>query len=329
MTTQPTVTLRFTHAILQAAERHGIALPDTLRRRIPENGRTPLALQDELWEAFCGAAADPLIGARLGLDLQVGHLDLVGMLLMSCETQGEALDLLLEYHPIVGEGGDFRVEHQGDDCLLIYEPHYRVRRRERVEAVMACVLNLTRWITGDRFEIRALTLTTSPGTDREKYQELLNAPVRFDAPANALVFSPSLQATPLIQANAAMRDQLKQLADQALAELDHDSLGSRVQALLRRSPAWGRERIADQLGMSSRHLVRKLQEEGTTFKLLRSTLLQQMAEQRLADGASVAEVAEELGFSDESAFNKAFKRWAGVTPARFREKTGKDAQGPT
>lgn len=321
MTREPTVTLRFTHAILQAAERHGIALPASLRRRIPAHGRAPLALQDELWEAFCAAAGDPLIGARLGLDLQVGHLDLVGMLLMSCQTQGEALDLLLEYHPIVGEGGDFRVEHQGGDCLLIYEPHYRVRRRERVEAVMACVLNLTRWITGDRFEIRALSLTSPPGADRQRYRELLRAPVRFDAPVNALVFSPSLQATPLIQANAGMRDHLQQLADQALAELDQTSLGRRVQAMLRQAPARGREQIADQLEISSRHLVRKLQEEGTTFKLLRATLLQQLAEERLGKGASVAEVAEALGFSDESAFTKAFKRWAGVTPAQFRETT--------
>lgn len=319
MTFQPTVTLRFTHAILQAAERHGIALPASLKQRIPDSGRTPLALQDELWEAFCAAAEDPLIGARLGLDLQVGHLDLVGMLLMSCETQGEALDLLLEYHPIVGEGGDFQVRHQGEDCLLIYEPHYRVRRRERVEAVMACVLNLTRWITGDSFQVRAVTLDSPPGTDEADYRKLLDAPVRFDAPENALVFSPALQATPLIQANTEMRDQLKRLADRALETLARDSLASRVQALVRQSPAWGKERIAEQLGISGRHLVRKLQEEGTTFKLLRSTLLQKIAEQRLAGGASVTEVAQELGFSDESAFNKAFKRWAGVTPARFRE----------
>ena len=53
-----------------------------------------------MWEAFCTAADDPLIGLRLGCALQVGHLDMVGALLMSCETVGEALEALLEYYPI-------------------------------------------------------------------------------------------------------------------------------------------------------------------------------------------------------------------------------------
>ena len=98
----PTVTLRFAQAIRQAAARLGIDLP--LARQDGE--RVPLASQDALWEAFCSAADEPLIGLRLGLELQAGHLDLAGLLLMSCETYGESLDALLEYYPIVGEGGD-------------------------------------------------------------------------------------------------------------------------------------------------------------------------------------------------------------------------------
>jgi len=321
MTADPTVTLRFTRAILQAAEQRGIALPAGLEGRCPADGRTPLALQDELWEAFCAAARDPLIGLKLGLDLQVGHLDLVGMLLMSCETQGEALDLLLEYHPIVGEGGDFHLEHRGGDSLLIYEPRYSVRRRERVEAVMACVLNLTRWITGNHFQARAVELTETPPADTDRYEALLGTPVRFGRPANALVFDPELMAIPLIQANADLRDHLKTLADQALDALTPSGAAGQVRALLRESPHRGKEQVAEALGIGGRHLVRRLQEEGTSFKLLRATVLQQIAEEQLAHGETVARVAERLGFSDESAFAKAFKRWAGVTPARYRDTT--------
>lgn len=76
---------------------------ETLPAELSELGgaaRIPLARQDALWEAFCTAADDPLIGLRLGCALQVGHLDMVGALLMSCETVGEALEALLEYYPI-------------------------------------------------------------------------------------------------------------------------------------------------------------------------------------------------------------------------------------
>ena len=76
--------------------------------------------------------------------------------------------------------------------------------------------------------------------------------------------------------------------------------------------------MAEQLAMSGRHLIRKLSDEGTSFKLLRDSLLQGMAEQSLKEGLKLFDIADKLGFSDESAFAKAFKRWTGMTPAQFR-----------
>ena len=182
MLEQTSVTLSYTQGILQAAERNGICLPSDLCQQATAHGRTPMHIQDEVWEHYCAAADDSLAGLRLGLNLQVGHLDLVGMLLMSCETQGEALDLLLEYHPIVGEGGDFSLRHRGQHCLLSYEPHYQIRQRERVDAVLACVLNMARWVTGGHFEAEALQLTMPepPAEEKALYENLLEVPVKFD-----------------------------------------------------------------------------------------------------------------------------------------------------
>lgn len=318
MTHTPTVTVHFSQAILQAARRLGLPLPDELVAELESRERVDLASQDRLWEGFCGAARDPLTGLELGLALQVGHLDTAGMILMSCETVAEALDALLDYHPIVGEGGAFHLREEGDLMRLCYEPVYRVRRDERVEAVLASMLNLTRWSTGGLFQAEALSFQHAPLAAPERYRERLGAAVAFQAEDNALVFAREQMAIPLIHANPALCQHLRGLADQLLERLDSRSLSARVGALVRENPRWGKERIAERLAMSGRHLVRKLADEGTGFKLLRDAQLQTLAEQALERGARLADIAEELGFSDESAFAKAFKRWTGQTPAQYR-----------
>lgn len=319
MTHIPTVTIHFTQAILQAAQRLGLPLPADLVAELGRRERVDLHSQDQLWDRFCEAADDPLVGLDLGLALQVGHLDTAGMILMSCETVGDAMESLLDYHPIVGEGGDFQLLYRDGQCLLCYQPVYRTRRETRVEAVLASLLNLTRWSTGERFQGGSLSVRHAALAAPARYRQRLGVPIQFEAGENALSFDQAQLSLPLIHANPALCRHLRGLADDLLTRLDSHSLGASVTALVREHPRWGKERIAEQLGMSGRHLIRKLAEEGSGFKLLRDTLLQELAEQGLRRGERLADLAAQLGFSDESAFAKAFKRWTGDTPARFRD----------
>ncbi|WP_454255573.1 AraC family transcriptional regulator [Pseudomonas sp. Marseille-Q8238] len=318
MPTTPSVTVHYVQAIFQAAERLGVALPADLLDLVNQP-RIPLARQGELWEAFCQSTNDPLIGVRLGCALQVGHLDMVGALLMSCETLGEALEALLDYYPIVGGGAEL-VLRQGDGQVsLHYQAHYQERQAERVEAILASMVQLTRWVTGNKVLPLALHIAHPPRASEAEYAALLDCPLHFASGTNALVFRLADLQVPLIQANAVVCRHLRELADSQLERLGEQSLSVRVQQLLRQQPRWGKERIAEQLELSGRHLNRKLADEGTSFKLLREQVLHHMAEQLLRDSARLGEVAERLGFSDESAFAKAFRRWSGMTPGQFRQ----------
>lgn len=318
MSSTPSVTVHYAQAILQAAERLALPLPAELRA-LGGEARIPLARQDALWEAFCSASSDPLIGLRLGCALQVGHLDMVGALLMSCETVGEALEALLEYYPIVGEGGEFSLQRVPGQVRLVYQPHYQMRREERVEAVLASLLQMTRWIAGNTLGPLQLSFSHAARGAAASYAGLLACPLQFGAADNALLFAEADLRVPLIQANALMREHLRGLADSLLERLGTQSLAVRVQQLLRQHPRWGKERVAEQLALSGRHLNRKLAEEGSSFKLLREQVLFAMAERLLRESPRLAEVAERLGFSDESAFAKAFRRWSSMTPGQFRQ----------
>ncbi|MGQ7273399.1 AraC family transcriptional regulator ligand-binding domain-containing protein [Marinobacter sp. V034] len=319
MSHTPTVTVRYTQAISQAAEKLGFALPDRLKTAFAEQDRVELELQGEIWETFCQQADDPLIGIQFGLTLQVGHLDTAGMVLMSCDTVTEALDSLMDYYPIVGEGGTFEYSVHNDICEIRYEPQYSTRQPERVEAALASLLQLSRWSTGEQLQAQHMTFTHPALDEPQRYKALLGLPVTFASQHNSLCIPASALKMPLIYANPALCQHLRTLADQLLAQLGSQSLSANVSHLLRQHPNWGKEKVADHLNMSGRHLIRKLSDEGTTFKLLRQALLQNMAEQALGEGLKLVDVADQLGFSDESAFAKAFKRWTGMTPAQFRE----------
>lgn len=318
MSHTPTVTVRFTQAISQAAEQLGFALPAPLKNAFAEQDRVSLELQGEIWETFCQQADDPLIGIQFGLAIQVGHLDTVGMVLMSCDTVAEALDSLIDYYPIVGEGGIFEYAVTEDTCEIRYQPQYTTRQSERVEAALASLLQLTRWSTGEQLDASGIHFSHPALADPARYQQLLGVPVEFDTPHNNLRIPADALSLPLIYANPALCQHLRTLADQLLEQLGSQSLSATVCDLLRQNPRWGKEKVAEQLAMSGRHLIRKLSEEGTSFKLLRDALLQGMAEQALKEGLKLFDIADKLGFSDESAFAKAFKRWTGMTPAQFR-----------
>jgi AraC-like DNA-binding protein len=322
------VTARFTQAIVEAAQRQGVSLPETLRESLTQHSRVPMAQQDVLWTLFAEAAADPLAALRVGTDLQAGHLDIVGMLLLSCDTLGDGLEVLTEYAPIIGDNARFDIVTDVQGVVLRYTPDYEVCRELRVEAALGCVISLARWMTNGRFRPREVLFMHAPRGEVAAYEALLGCPVRFGQPANGVRMDASELDCSLIQAGTQLHAHLRALADDMLASLQQGSISARVQQLIREHPRWGKERIGEQLGMSGRHLNRKLAAEAISFKGLRETLLHDMAVQALRSGQSASAVSEKLGFSDENAFARAFRRWSGQTPAQFARTGASPAQPP-
>lgn len=322
------VSRAFASSIIQRAEREGLALPAALVAAVRAAARVPLRLQDSLWEAYCGADAASPVGLRIGLELQVPHLDSAGLQLIACDTLGEALHELVEVAPVIGEGGDFDLSRTGPLAHLVYRPQLTVRAGERVEAVLASALNLARWATGGRFSAAGLWFAHAPLASLSAYAALLDAPTTFDAARNSLGFAATQLTLPLVGANAPLREHLRALTSRTLAELGRSSLAASVQRHLQTHPHWGRERMAAALGLSARHLVRRLAEEGLSFKALREAQLHDRACRALLGPQRIADIAAELGFADEGAFVRAFRRWRGATPARWRADTRAGKAGP-
>ncbi len=311
---EPTVTRRFSQALVETAARLGIVVPTP----VPDDDRVSLDVQDRLWQRLCSLSADPLIGLQLAVHMQVGHLDVAGLLLMSCETLGESLEVFTEYYPIISQGGAVRVDTDSEPAVMEYSARYQICRAPRSELALACAIHLARWSTGGQFQPLCVEFRHPPLDAESRYVELLGCPVRFEAPTDRVLFSRTMLDLTLIQANPALRDQLRELADQSLQRLGQKSLAASVSELVRQHPQAGKETIAELLAMSGRHLNRKLADEGFSFKHLRDRELQALAFRALERGDKIAAISAELGFSDESAFSRTFRRWTGMAPSQYR-----------
>jgi AraC-like DNA-binding protein len=155
-----------------------------------------------------------------------------------------------------------------------------------------------------------------PVGDLRRYRERYGRPVRFGCDRDALVLDRAALLRPLPLADSA-------LSEYFLAQLEEltppTTWSGRVAGEIERVLGSESPTLPDAarvLGVSPRTLQRQLSAEGTSFQELVAETRRRLAEELLGDGLhSISEVAFMLGFSEPSAFHRAFRRWTGTTPA--------------
>jgi AraC-like DNA-binding protein len=146
--------------------------------------------------------------------------------------------------------------------------------------------------------------------------------LRFNAPVNALLFAPTDVTLSLPTANAQLAVVHERIASEHLQRRDHDQTCHRTRAVIIRHLQDGeprRPKIATVLGISERTLQRRLTAEGTSFQLLLDDTRRELARHYLGQKTvSLADIAYLLGFSDQSSFFRASRRWFGRSPRDYR-----------
>jgi AraC-like DNA-binding protein len=159
--------------------------------------------------------------------------------------------------------------------------------------------------------------------DLSAYDRLFRAPLRFDQPINEMGLDAACLQYPLMQADLGLGIVLDHYAEELLAKLPQaESFLDSVRRIISRGLRGGDPSlavIAKQLGYAPRTLQRKLQESGTSYYTLLDEMRRELSIYYLQEEhIAISEVAFLLGFSETSAFHRAFRRWVGVSPGEFR-----------
>ncbi|MFI6867624.1 AraC family transcriptional regulator [Nocardia sp. NPDC050406] len=199
--------------------------------------------------------------------------------------------------------------------------------RQPVDIVIDTVLTVTHrflaWAIGGRLRLRRVEVPYARDPDLDDYDVIFGAPVVFSAPTPALVFDAALLDHPIDRTEDELLEFLSNAPAAVLGPREYSvSLASRVRQLLERGRPddWPTvEELAAELAMSPQTLRRKLREEHTTPREIREQILRDMAVASLVRGdETVTALSRRLGFSEPSAFSRAFRRWTGSAPGSYQ-----------
>jgi len=317
--------------LLEYLENEGFDLSAILDRvGIPRSAREdphirlPQARFEALWQAALEITGDPAIALRVSTLAKPSTLGIIGYLASASESPRSAFELVKGLTPLLWE--DFECELESDDefafirCRAGGSSH---ASRFTTEYSIGLTIAMSRALgpthSGGPLEAR---FSYSAPSYAGEYERILRLPVRFDAGEDGVVFPVSSMVSSNPSADAALRQLLHQYAADQLARIpSNDRFSQRIRATLRSMLPLGHlsaDSVAAQFSMSDRTLRRRLQEEGTSYQEVLDDVRAELACRYLgSEKRGIDEVALLLGFSDSSAFSKAFRRWTGKTPADF------------
>lgn len=192
-----------------------------------------------------------------------------------------------------------------------------------VDTLLAVTHRFLAWAIGRRIPLRLVEVPYPKPALVDDYDLLFGAPVAFSTAGCALVFDANVLAAPIVRDEAALNEFLRDAPAGVLTRRNYaTSVSSRVRALLAGglSGEWlSVDDIARELAMSPQTLRRKLRDENTSPREIKEEILRDAAIASLARGEeTVAALSRRLGFSEPSAFSRAFRRWTGSPPGSYQ-----------
>jgi AraC-like DNA-binding protein len=267
---------------------------------------------------------EPAYGYYLGLQMRVSAHGLLGMAVLSASTMRDSIDLATRFlAPVITTAFSLHLEVAGSEASLVLEEHadFGAERECILLAVLIAIWQVGRANTGRDLNGHADLALPEPAY----YPQLLlvgTGRLRFNQPRHRLVFeAAALDAKLMMADSVALRLALEQCERILASRGPHARLAQRVRSLVihgRGRPA-PLERIALALHLSPRTLKRQLAAEGTSFSVIVEEERREQACLLLRSaGASVKDVAAQLGYANAENFTRAFHRWTGSSPSEYQ-----------
>lgn len=255
-----------------------------------------------------------------------GSFRMISLGLIHCADLGAALTRMVEFVDIsAGYRRSRLLEHEGVARLEFGGGPQASIVPLATEIMLAFAHRFSSWLIGQRITLSAVALPFAEPSYSDEYEVIFGVLPRFDASVPALEFDGKYLSAPLVRDEPALLDFVRHSPADIIVRRDYGTtMTDRVRKILERSGAerWDlAEDVAARLAISAQHMRRLLKDEGSSFRKIREDFLRDEALASLRKGReSVDELSQRLGFSEPSAFRRAFTRWTGTSPSEYRSR---------
>ena len=287
--------------------------------------RVPVTAHIELWRFAIEHTGDEALGLRLGEIVDPDRMGLMGHIIFNSDTVAEALHQYVRLQRLVNEAVHLYHTREGDEVRVVWQvPDPTLYCIADMDRTLSAAFTRARHFIHPQLAINYLTLAHEKPDYRAHYERIFQCPIYFGAGETSLAFPARYLDKPLPHSNpyvySALQTHVNRLMRQLRARRSTvDRVRRIISRQLPRTPDV--DRVAETLNMSRQTLYRKLKKEGESFQHLAESVRRERALRYVAEGEyGLTEVAFLLGFSELSAFSRAFKRWTGETPGHYRSR---------
>lgn len=267
----------------------------------------------------------PALGLEIAKYIQTRHLGIIGYLGLSSGTLAEAIQRYYDFHRLVYDGNPLVIEAENTSIWIGWDFPKILTTQVTDEIDIALMYQfLKQFLHIDDIELEILHFQHSAPKTVFIYEQYFRCKVFFGQPKTRIKISANMLGKPIKHADSTLQNLLLEQAQKLLSELPNfTQLDERLQSAILvgvQQNAYSIEDICSKLNISVRQLQRHLQEQNSTFQHRVQQVRHMLAQQYLSDPyLSLQEIALLLGYSEQSAFQRAFKQWTGYTPKNWRK----------
>jgi AraC-like DNA-binding protein len=334
-----TVAMHYVRLVTDYCGRHGVPsvrLLAPLGRDVAmledREARLPYAEFHALLEEASRILSDANLGLHVGVSAQPGYYGPYGFTLMTCRTTRDLLARSVRYSALVSDAYRIEVEQRTDEVIRYWKsnlPDPTLPGRLHEQLNLAAWITMARWVTAlPDLAPRWIACRHRPAPDDERaYESVLRCRVMFGAPDTAVGFDPRQLDLPLSQADREVQRMMEAVClriEQRLGTTVEPPWMAACRAEIVTSLANGEpvpEDIAAATELTVVELKQRLAARGTSLRELIGNVRRELAMSYVHDPSlTFIDIACMLGFSEQSAFQRAFKRWTGQTPGEYRRR---------